>query len=58
MEWQRPSVRSDGWLETKMGEFFNLSHKYGRVYLHVLGITGPDQSRCLYLQEMEVRPMY
>ncbi|XP_058780634.1 F-box protein PP2-B11-like [Vicia villosa] len=57
MEWQRPSVRSDGWLETKMGKFFNLSKTYDNVYLHVLRIIGLNFSRRLYLEGIEVRPM-
>ncbi|XP_058780606.1 putative F-box protein PP2-B12 [Vicia villosa] len=56
LEWQYPSVRSDGWLEIKMGEFFNLRHE--DLHMYVYEIKGCNWTSSLSLEGIEVRPMH
>jgi hypothetical protein len=54
----RPSVRSDGWLEIEMGEFFNLGIENEKVQMNVIQTSGGNWKRGLVLEGIEVRPMY
>jgi len=51
----RPSVRSNGWLEIEMGEFFNSGLENEQVQMSVVEI-GFEQKRNLFLEGIEVRP--
>jgi len=53
---QRPSVRSDGWLEIEMGEFFNLGIENEKVQMNVIQTSGGNWKRGLVLEGIEVRP--
>lgn len=52
---QRPSVRSDGWLEIEMGEFFNSSIEDEQMQMSVL-VNDGNWKRGLFLEGIEVRP--
>lgn len=52
---QRPIVRSDGWLEIEMGEFFNSSTQNKEVHVNVLE-RGSQWKKGLFLEGIEVRP--
>ncbi|XP_058744406.1 F-box protein PP2-B10-like [Vicia villosa] len=52
---QRPSVRSDGWPEIKMGEFFN-SNLEEEVEMSVMEIKGNEVKENFFLEGIEVRP--
>lgn len=52
---QRPNVRSDGWLEIEMGEFFNAGLEY-EVHMSVMEIKGGNWKSGLFLEGIEVRP--
>ncbi|KAK7269089.1 hypothetical protein RIF29_21805 [Crotalaria pallida] len=52
---QRPNLRSDGWLEIKMGEFFN-SGLENEVQMSVMEIKGGHWKRGLIIEGIEVRP--
>ena len=54
---QRPSVRSDGWLEIEMGEFFNLSLEHEELQMSVnVEIKGGEPKGNFFLEGIEVRP--
>ncbi|KAK2402550.1 hypothetical protein QL285_052059 [Trifolium repens] len=53
---QRPSVRTDGWLEIEMGEFFNSGIENEEVHLNILEIKGGNWKSGLFLEGIEVRP--
>jgi len=52
---QRPSLRSDGWLEIEMGEFFNLGLK-NKVKMSVTQVKCGLLSGNFFLEGVEVRP--
>ncbi|XP_058744420.1 putative F-box protein PP2-B12 [Vicia villosa] len=51
---QCPSVRSDGWLEIKMGEFFN-SNLEDEIEMSVMEIKGNGYKGNFFLEGIEVR---
>ncbi|XP_061342622.1 putative F-box protein PP2-B12 [Gastrolobium bilobum] len=53
---QRPSVRSDGWLEIEMGEFFNSGVEDEEVEMSVKETESNWWKHGFYLQGIEVRP--
>ncbi|WJX12805.1 hypothetical protein P8452_03260 [Trifolium repens] len=53
---QRPSVRTNGWLEIEMGEFFNSGIENEEVHLNILEIKGGNWKSGLFLEGIEVRP--
>jgi hypothetical protein len=55
-ELHRPSVRSDGWLEIEMGEFFNSSLKDEEVRMCVIQRSGSWLRGDLFIEGIEVRP--
>jgi len=55
-ELQRPSVRSDGWLEIEMGEFMNSSLKDEEVHMCVIQRTSSWLRGNLFIEGIEVRP--
>jgi len=55
---QRPRVRSDGWLEIEMGEFFNSGIENEEVQMNVIQTRGGNWKRGLILEGIEVRPKY
>ena len=58
---QRPSVRSDGWLEIEMGEFFNAGIENEKVQMNLLQTSGGRPANWksgLVLEGIEVRPKY
>jgi len=57
-ELQRPSVRSDGWLEIEMGEFFNSGIENEEVQMNLIQTRGGNWKRGLVLEGIEVRPKY
>ncbi|KAI4318134.1 hypothetical protein L6164_025940 [Bauhinia variegata] len=52
---QRPRERNDGWLEIKMGYFFNLGEEDEQVEMSVLETRGADWKNGLVLEGIEVR---
>ncbi|XP_058744429.1 F-box protein PP2-B10-like [Vicia villosa] len=52
---QRPSVRSDGWWEIKMGEFFN-SNLEDEIEMSVMEIKSNGCKGNFFLEGIEVRP--
>ncbi|XP_045809077.1 putative F-box protein PP2-B12 [Trifolium pratense] len=53
---QSPSVRTDGWLEIEMGEFFNSGIENEEVHMNFMEIKGGNWKRGLFLEGIEVRP--
>lgn len=53
---QLPNVRSDGWLEIEMGEFFNSGLEDEEVYMSVTEIRRNLFKRGLFVEGLEVRP--
>ncbi|GAU20603.1 hypothetical protein TSUD_33390 [Trifolium subterraneum] len=53
---QRPSVRTDGWLEIEMGEYFNSGIENEEVQMKVMGFEGGNWKSGLFLEGIEVRP--
>jgi hypothetical protein len=52
---QRPNVRSDGWLEIEMGEFFS-GLEDEEVQMSVIDIKGGHWKRGFFVEGIEVRP--
>jgi len=50
----RPRLRIDGWLEIKMGEFFNSSLEDEEVYMSVIEKKSSDIKENLFLQGIEI----
>ncbi|XP_045809078.1 putative F-box protein PP2-B12 [Trifolium pratense] len=56
-ELRRPSVRSDKWLETKIGEFFNSGVEDREVQMSFTGIRGVyPLKRGFFVEGIEIRP--
>lgn len=53
---QRPSVRSDGWLEIEMGEFFSSGIENEEVLMSLLEIKAGNWKSGLFLEGIEIRP--
>ncbi|GAU20600.1 hypothetical protein TSUD_33360 [Trifolium subterraneum] len=53
---QRPSVRTDGWLEIEMGEFFNPGIENEEVQMNLMEIQSNWWKSGLLLEGIEVRP--
>nr|AFK34389.1 unknown [Medicago truncatula] len=53
---QRPNVRSDGWLEIEMGEFFISRLEDEEVQMSVIDIKGGHWKRGFFVEGIEVRP--
>ena len=54
---QRPSVRSDGWLEIEMGELSNIGLE-NEVQMSVMEVKGGNWKSGLCVEGIEVRPKY
>jgi len=54
---QRPSVRSDGWLEIEMGELSNIGLE-NEVQMSVMEVKGGNWKSDLCVEGIEVRPNY
>lgn len=54
---QRPSLRSDGWLEIEMGEFFNVGLE-DEVQMSVMEVKAGNWKSGLFVEGIEVRPKY
>ncbi|XP_047159429.1 F-box protein PP2-B10-like [Vigna umbellata] len=54
---QRPSLRSDGWLEIEMGDFFNVGLE-DEVQMSVKEVKGGNWKSGLFVEGIEVRPKY
>jgi len=54
---QRPSLRSDGWLEIEMGEFFNGGLE-DKVQMSVKEVKAGNWKSGLFVEGIEVRPKY
>ncbi|GAU35452.1 hypothetical protein TSUD_364080 [Trifolium subterraneum] len=52
----RPSVRSDGWLEIEMGEFFNSGIEDENIQMNVIEIMSGMMKASFSLEGIEVRP--
>ena len=57
----RPSVKTDGWLEIEMGEFFNLGLQVEEVHASVIDIKAGDMNADemkgnFILEGIELRP--
>ncbi|MCH90741.1 F-box protein PP2-B1 [Trifolium medium] len=52
----RPSVRSDGWLEIEMGEFFNSELEDEEIHMSVIEIKSGTMKERFSLEGIEVRP--
>uniref|UniRef100_K7N4Z4 F-box domain-containing protein n=1 Tax=Glycine max TaxID=3847 RepID=K7N4Z4_SOYBN len=55
---QRPTVRSDGWLEIEMGEFFNPGLEEDELQIKVSETTSNWWKRGFILEGIEVRPKH
>jgi len=53
---QRPSVRSDGWLEIEMGEFFCSGIENEEILMSLLEIKAGNWKSGLFLEGIEIRP--
>nr|AFK43692.1 unknown [Medicago truncatula] len=53
---QRPSVRSDGWLEIEIGEFFNSGEEDEEVQMNIKETDDYNSKSGLFLEGIEVRP--
>ncbi|XP_045794099.1 F-box protein PP2-B10-like [Trifolium pratense] len=53
---QRPKLRSDGFLEIEMGEFFNSGLKDEVIQMNVLEIRGGRVNGAFILEGIEIRP--
>ncbi|GAU50093.1 hypothetical protein TSUD_28810 [Trifolium subterraneum] len=53
---QRPSLRSDGWLEIEMGEFFNSSLEHEEIHMSVMETKAGQVKRNFYVEGIEIRP--
>ncbi|KAF6163792.1 hypothetical protein GIB67_012151 [Kingdonia uniflora] len=51
-----PQIREDGWLEIKMGEFFNSEGEDGVVHMILKEIKRRDSKSGLVIQGIELRP--
>jgi hypothetical protein len=49
-------VRSDGWLEIEMGEFFNSGLENEEVQMSVIEIKAGETKGNFFLEGIEVRP--
>ncbi|CAJ1976311.1 unnamed protein product [Sphenostylis stenocarpa] len=54
---QRPNIRSDGWLEIEMGEFFNTTLE-NEVEMSVTEAKGGNWKSGLVVEGIELRPKY
>jgi len=54
---QHPSLRSDGWLEIEMGEFFNVGLE-DNVHMSVKEVNAGNWKSGLFVEGIEVRPKY
>jgi len=57
-ELQCPRVRSDGWLEIEMGEFFNSGLKEEQLQIKVMETTSHIQKCGFVLEGIELRPKH
>ncbi|GAU20602.1 hypothetical protein TSUD_33380 [Trifolium subterraneum] len=53
---QRPSVRSDGWLEIEMGEFFNSGIEHEEVHMSVIETKAGQLKENFFVEGIEIRP--
>jgi hypothetical protein len=53
---ERPKLRSDGFLEIEMGEFFNSGLKDEAVHMDVVEIKGGRVNGAFILEGIEIRP--
>jgi hypothetical protein len=53
---QRPSVRSDGWLEIEMGEFFNSDVEHEEVHMSVMETKAGEVKGNFFVEGIEIRP--
>ncbi|WJX12803.1 hypothetical protein P8452_03258 [Trifolium repens] len=53
---QRPSGRSDGWLEIEMGEFFNSDLEHEEVHMSVMETKAGEVKENFYVEGIEIRP--
>lgn len=51
-----PKEREDGWLEVKLGEFFNKEGEDGELEMSFLEVKGGNWKRGLVVQGIEIRP--
>ncbi|OAY23416.1 putative F-box protein PP2-B12 [Manihot esculenta] len=51
-----PKEREDGWLEVKLGEFFNKEGEDGELEMSFLEVKGGHWKRGLVVQGIEIRP--
>ncbi|KAJ9166654.1 hypothetical protein P3X46_021372 [Hevea brasiliensis] len=51
-----PKERADGWLEIKLGEFFNKEGEDGELEMSILEVKGGHWKRGLVVQGIEIRP--
>ncbi|WJX27475.1 hypothetical protein P8452_16288 [Trifolium repens] len=56
VELPRPIVRSDGWLEIEIGEFFNPVLEDEKVEMNIKETSANNSMRGLFLEGIEVRP--
>ena len=53
-----PKVRSDGWLEIEMGEFFNSGQEEKQVQMKVMETTSHIWKCGFILEGIEIRPKH
>jgi hypothetical protein len=53
---QRPSGRSDGWLEIEMGEFFNSDVEHEEVHMSVMETKAGEVKGNFFVEGIEIRP--
>ncbi|KAK7383025.1 hypothetical protein VNO78_28690 [Psophocarpus tetragonolobus] len=57
-ELQHPNVRSDGWLEIEMGDFFNSGQEENQVQMKIMEATSHILKRGFILEGIEIRPKH
>jgi hypothetical protein len=56
VELPRPIVRSDGWLEIEIGEFFNSGREDEKVEMNIKETSDYNGNGGLFLEGIEIRP--
>ncbi|WCJ44655.1 F-box family protein [Euphorbia peplus] len=52
-----PRVREDGWIEVKLGEFFNKGGRNGELEINIMEVKGDFLKLGIFVQGIEIRPI-
>ncbi|WCJ44656.1 phloem protein 2-B1 [Euphorbia peplus] len=56
-EVEYPKMREDGWIEVKLGEFFNKGGQDGELEINIMEVKGGFWKRDILIQGIEIRPL-